>query len=64
MPITEVSPSNGRALRILRNIKGLSQKELAKQVGLAQSKIWQFENNYATPTPEQLAKIFGCLSTE
>jgi transcriptional regulator with XRE-family HTH domain len=65
MPITELRgcPSSGDNLRVLRALRRLSQKELGKRVGLPQSRIWQYENNYATPSPNELTKIFNALST-
>jgi transcriptional regulator with XRE-family HTH domain len=64
MPIADIQPVPvSGAMRVLRNAKGISQKELGRLVGLSQSKIWQMENGYITPSPEQAIKIFGLLST-
>jgi transcriptional regulator with XRE-family HTH domain len=65
MPITELhsQPSIGDNLRVLRVMRRLSQKELGKRVGLPQSRIWQYENNYVAPPDDELAKIVKALST-
>lgn len=45
----------------LRKTHGLSQTELAKQLGIAQNTLSQYENEYRTPTSRvimNIAKIF------
>ena len=64
MPLVELSASDGGLLRVLRATRHVSQQKLAQRTGIAQSKIWQFENNFAKPTVEQLAKIWSALSTD
>lgn len=63
MPITEAGSSSGAQLRVLRALRNVTQKTLAKQTGIPASKIWQIENNFIEPTQEQLMKIWKALST-
>lgn len=49
-------------LRQLREYKVLSQRELAREAGLAYGTVWRLENGYADARPmtvRKLAKVFG-----
>lgn len=47
----------GARLAYLRRQKGLSQRELAKLLGVAQSTIAMYEGGNRTPDPEMLQRI-------
>lgn len=54
-------PDYGELLKALRIKRGLSQKELARRAGVAQSLISQIENTGATPRLDTWAAIMGAL---
>jgi len=47
----------GKAIKVARNVRGFSQKELAKKVGLAPSYISKIEAGERMPTTETLEVI-------
>lgn len=51
----------GTRIKILRKSKGISQKDFAKEVGIAYSTYSNYENNNREPNREQLEKISGVL---
>lgn len=51
----------GKAIKIVRNTRGLSQKDLAERVGLAPSYISRMEAGERKPTTETLETISGAL---
>lgn len=55
---------NGNAIRIMRIVKGLSQRELGQLAGLAPHKVFRIEHALDAPTDEEVAKLLGALSTE
>lgn len=51
----------GEKLQSIRELKGLSRKELAELIGVSEQAIWQYENGYTIPKFEmvnELKKIF------
>jgi transcriptional regulator with XRE-family HTH domain len=54
----------GERLRKLRLNKGLSQEQLANQVGLKQASISQFEKGQRLPTPATIRKLASALGIE
>jgi transcriptional regulator with XRE-family HTH domain len=54
---------DGRAIRLARSILGLSQRELALAAGLTSIRVWKLENGVSQPTAEELARLWGALST-
>lgn len=52
----------GKRMKIARGNTILSQKELSKIIGIAQSNISSFENGTATPSIEMLANISSALN--
>ena len=55
----------GDRLRWLRNRTGLSQADLAEQLGMSEIQVLRYENGKAEPTAETLrkmAKLFGVTS--
>jgi len=48
-------------LRILREQRGLSQRELARLCGLSATQIHKYENNQSDPTSSNLANIAEVL---
>ena len=51
-------------IRIIRVLQRISQWELARITGVAQSKISLFENGYMHPKFEELQKIATALGVE
>jgi len=54
-------------IRVYRAIKGWSQEELAKKIGMAQTTIAKFEQGYSSPKIEtafELANLFGVSVTD
>lgn len=52
----------GEKLQSVRELKGLSRKELADKLNLSEQAIWQYENQYTVPKFEvanELKKIFN-----
>ena len=55
----------GEKLQSVRELNGLSRKELADKLGLSEQAIWQYENQYTVPKFEvtnELKKIFNVKS--
>lgn len=51
----------GQAIRELRKVKGLSQRDLASQTGVHYSNIAQIESGKSNPTLDTLLKLAdGC----
>lgn len=53
----------GKIIRVLRNEKGYSQKELAEMINVAQNTVSNWENGTREPdnaTLIKLAKLFNC----
>jgi len=51
-------------VRRLRELKGLSQTELAELAGLVPSTVSLFENGYSKPHPATLRKLADALDVE
>lgn len=51
----------GLALRILRELKGIKQAELAKRTGMGKSQISKYENGKELPKFESLEKVLRFL---
>lgn len=55
----------GEKIRMLRNFRGMTQKELGIAIGLpgkgADNRITQYENGYRVPKPELLSEIAHVL---
>ena len=51
-------------LKRLRENQVLSQRELAREAGLAQGTIWRLENGYLEAHPSTIRKIAGVLGVE
>lgn len=52
----------GARLREAREARGLSAATLAEVVGVSRQVVSQYENNDASPHPEKLFRIAGCLN--
>ena len=48
-------------LKLLREMRGLTQKDLAERVGLTQQMVAMWENGVRNPKPESLRKIADAL---
>jgi transcriptional regulator with XRE-family HTH domain len=62
-----VSSTKVIRLRVLRAERGLTQLAVARRLGVSQSKYWQIENGYTTPTDkeaERLARILKVSEAE
>lgn len=60
LPQAETCVSN---LGFIRNMRGMSQQELAKKSGVTAHSIWTIENGYSKgrhETMERLAKALNC----
>ena len=53
----------GERLRVLRQAKGLTQKQLALQLGLSKSVVSSYENGFRYPSFDVLIKIASVFST-
>ncbi len=51
----------GEQVRILRTLKGLSQRELGRIVGISYTVIYQIENSYAQPSEAARAALIEAL---
>jgi transcriptional regulator with XRE-family HTH domain len=51
----------GDRLRLIREQRGLSQRELAAICGLGEKQIWRYENGESKPTSDILEKIVAEL---
>lgn len=53
----------GERLRLLRQAKGLTQQQLALQIGVSKSMVSFYESGYRYPSYEALIKIASVFST-
>lgn len=51
----------GEKIREARKAKKMTQKDLAKRMGLAHNSISDYENNKSTPDPDQIELLCGIL---
>ncbi|HEM1995979.1 TPA: helix-turn-helix transcriptional regulator, partial [Listeria monocytogenes] len=49
----------GEKLRSVRELNGLSRKELADKLNLSEQAIWQYENQYTVPKFEVVNELKG-----
>lgn len=54
----------GQALRLERDLAGMSQTELAKRLGLARSTVSSYESGFRTPDLATLEKIAAVLKID
>jgi transcriptional regulator with XRE-family HTH domain len=52
----------GRALSLLRELRGLSQAQVARQAGIGKSQLSKYENHKELPKLDSLEKILNVLS--
>ncbi len=57
-------PELGKRIRDARINKGMSQAEVAREMGLKQASISQFENGQRVPMPANIRKLAGILGVE
>lgn len=57
LSMAQITGTTGERLRAVRIQRGLSQSELAKRAGLAQSAISQFERGLDTPRLQTLSRL-------
>jgi transcriptional regulator with XRE-family HTH domain len=51
-------------LKVLREEKVLSQRELARMANLAQGTVWRVENGFSEAHPQTIRKLAGDLGVE
>jgi transcriptional regulator with XRE-family HTH domain len=51
-------------LKRLREDRVLSQRELAREAGLAQGTVWRLENGFEHAHPQTIRKIAGVLGVK
>lgn len=51
----------GDRLKLIREQRGMSQRDLAAQLGMGEKQIWRYENETNDATAEQLARIAKLL---
>ena len=56
-----MSETLGRLLYLHRVSKGISQRELAENVGVAETTIWRIEHDRVTPTTDTLVALSDAL---
>ena len=54
----------GLALRVLRELKGISQAKLARQAGVGKSQLSKYESGKDLPKFDSLGKVLSALGTE
>ena len=52
----------GESIRELRLELGMSQERLAREVGVTQGAVWQWEHGISTPTVARLRKLAFVLN--
>lgn len=50
-------------IRIVRIIRGWSQRELAEASGIPAWRVWRLEQGISPPRPDEIQKIWTALST-
>lgn len=53
----------GHKIKILRQLRGMSQAELAKRMGVSQKIISAYERNYRTPSADKISHLAETLKT-
>ena len=46
-----------RQIKVMRELREVTQQELARQIGVSQAQMSNIESGYTEPTPEQIAAI-------
>lgn len=54
----------GRLLRLLRSMQGLAQHDVARRVGLSQTRLCLIERGLASARPEEINAILRVLGQE
>lgn len=54
----------GETIRVMRIVRGFSQRELGQRAGIAPHKVFRIEHAVDAPTEEELGKLMGVLTTE
>lgn len=54
----------GEKLQSVRELNGLSRKELAIEIGISEQAIWQYENGYTVPKFEIINALKGIFSVK
>lgn len=48
-------------LKVLRAEHGITQMDLAQELGIGRDRYWRIENGYETPTDQELARLAKVL---
>lgn len=62
--VNGMSNNLGESIKKYRNIKGLTQKELAEKIMISRSFMSQIESGISKPSEENLKKIADCLGVK
>jgi len=54
----------GLALKVLRELKGVSQVGLARQAGIGKSQLSKYENGKGVPTLDSLERVLAALGAQ
>lgn len=57
----QASPDTGVRLKLLRELAGISQRELAKRAGMTNSSISTIEQGQVSPSVQSLARILSAI---
>lgn len=57
----QASPDTGVRLKLLRELAGISQRELAKRAGMTNSSISTIEQGLVSPSVQSLARILAAI---
>lgn len=61
LPQAETSVSN---LGFVRNMRGMTQQELAKKSGVTSHSVWMIENGYSKGRPSTMKKLADALQCD
>ncbi len=51
-------------IRILRTLRGWTQRTLAEESGVPPWRIWQLEQGLVQPKPEEARRLWNALTTD
>lgn len=55
--------AGGNTIKVLRTLKGLSQKGLAEATEIPPWRIWRLEQGVSPPRPEEIQRLWSALSS-
>lgn len=54
----------GNSIRVMRVVRGFSQRRLGEKAGVKPWRLFQIEHHVVEPTEAEVARLLGALSTE